>query len=80
MRIELTIDDLVLDGFDPRDRNRIADAVRRELTALRWPGRTGHAGERTERRAARVRDGSPDAIARAVRRSIGAALSERAVR
>lgn len=31
MRIEFVIDELVLVGFDPRDRHRIADAVARSL-------------------------------------------------
>jgi hypothetical protein len=31
MRLELTVDELELDGFDPRDRHRIADAIEREL-------------------------------------------------
>jgi hypothetical protein len=30
-RIEVVIDELVLHGFDPRHRDRIADAVRAEL-------------------------------------------------
>jgi len=80
MRVELTIDDVILDGFDPRDRTRIADAIQRELIALRWPGPTGRAGERTADRMGGLRDGSPDAIAKAVRRSIAAALIERTVR
>jgi hypothetical protein len=33
-RIEFVIDDLVLVGFDPRDRHRIGDAVQRELSSL----------------------------------------------
>ena len=33
MRIEFVIDELVLDGFDPRDRHRIADALERELAS-----------------------------------------------
>jgi hypothetical protein len=32
--IELHIDELVLHGFDPRDRHRIGDAVQSELTRL----------------------------------------------
>jgi len=32
--IEVHIEELVLDGFDPRDRHRIADAVERELARL----------------------------------------------
>jgi len=32
MRIEITIDALVLDGFDAGDRHRLADAVRRAVS------------------------------------------------
>ena len=32
MRVEIVIDDLVLVGFDARDRYRIADAIERELS------------------------------------------------
>jgi hypothetical protein len=32
--VELHIEELVLDGFDPRDRHRIGDAVERELKRL----------------------------------------------
>ena len=32
--IHLHIDELVLDGFDPRQRHEIADTLQRELTAL----------------------------------------------
>jgi hypothetical protein len=32
MKIELHIEELVLDGFDPRDRYRIADELQRALT------------------------------------------------
>jgi len=34
MKIELVIDELVLHGFDPRQRHAIGDAVSRELTRL----------------------------------------------
>lgn len=34
MNIELHIEELVLHGFDPRDRHAIADAVQSELTRL----------------------------------------------
>lgn len=34
MRIELVIDELVLHGFDPRERHAIGDAVSHELTRL----------------------------------------------
>jgi hypothetical protein len=33
MRIEFVIDELVLIGFEPRDRHRIADAVERQLAS-----------------------------------------------
>jgi hypothetical protein len=33
MRTEFVIDELVLIGFDPRDRHRIADAVETQLAA-----------------------------------------------
>ena len=74
MRLELTIHDLVLDGVDPRDRTRIADAVERELAGLRWPDSSGRVGEPADREP-RMREGPPGAIARAVRRSIAAAIS-----
>ena len=34
MNIQLHIEELLLDGFDPRDRRRIADALERELARL----------------------------------------------
>ena len=34
LTFELTIDELVLNGFSPRDRFHIADAMERELSAL----------------------------------------------
>jgi hypothetical protein len=39
MRVELHVEELVLEGFDPRDRHRIRDAVGRELTRLMGEGR-----------------------------------------
>jgi len=33
MRVEFVIDELVLIGFDPRDRHRIADAIEAQLTS-----------------------------------------------
>ncbi len=41
MKIELVIDELVLHGFDPRQRHAIGDAVARELTRLA----RAHAGD-----------------------------------
>lgn len=37
MRVELTIEQLVLIGFDPRERHRIGDAIERELAARIGP-------------------------------------------
>lgn len=34
MRVEIVIEELVLNGVDARDRHRIADALRRELTHI----------------------------------------------
>ncbi|MEP6781471.1 MAG: hypothetical protein ABJC26_16355 [Gemmatimonadaceae bacterium] len=33
MRVEFVVDELVLIGFDPRERHRLADAIERELVA-----------------------------------------------
>jgi hypothetical protein len=80
MRIDLTIDDLVLDGFDPRDRTRIADAVERELSCLRLPGRAEHPVALPPPRVANGREGSRDAVATAVRRSVTSAIADRIAR
>ncbi len=75
--IEVTIDELVLHGFDPRHRERIADAVRAELaTALE--GWTLAAGAS----AARIDAGSftlpaaapPAAVGRGTARQVGQIL------
>ena len=42
MRLELHIEELLLDGFDPRDRHRIADELQRALTLLL--GESQHTG------------------------------------
>ena len=47
MKIELVIDELVLHGFDPRQRHAIGDAVARELTRLA----RAHAKELSGRRS-----------------------------
>ena len=44
--IEVHIEELVLDGFAPRDRLAIADAVEAELTRLIADGGVGTLGER----------------------------------
>ena len=80
MRLEVTIDDLVLDEFDPAERQLVADAVERELTAMSLPGRGGRPWAGLEHRAVQAREGSPEAIGRAVRHSIGAALASRLIR
>jgi hypothetical protein len=80
MRLELTIDDLVLDGFDPHDRQLVAHAVERELTSMSFPGRDGRPPAGLEHRGVQVREGSPEAIGHAVRRSVGAALAKRLIR
>jgi hypothetical protein len=38
MKVELHIEELVLEGFDPRDRHRMRDAVERELARLLGEG------------------------------------------
>ena len=79
-RLELRIDELVLDGFEPRDRHAVAEALQRELTAMSLPGRGGRPWAGLEHRAVQAREGSPEAIGRAVRHSIGAALASRLIR
>jgi hypothetical protein len=34
MRVELNIEELILHGFDPRDRDRIGQAIEREMMRL----------------------------------------------
>ena len=51
--IRLRIDQLVLHGFDPRDRHAIGDAVRDELTRLLS---AGDAGSRIDATIPNVRD------------------------
>lgn len=78
MRLELTIDDLVLVGFDPRDRHRIADAIERELATHLVPARSPDDPARRSPR--RLEDGSPAAVARSVRDAVGAAIAARSGR
>jgi hypothetical protein len=79
-RLELSIDELVLYGFDPRDRHRIADAVRHELTHVVRSAPVGGPTDRSQSSPTAAGVGSPRAVARDVRRSIGAALAERGFR
>jgi len=47
MQIELQIDELVLDGFDPRDGHRLAEAVERQLAmdmSRAWVDRWARSG------------------------------------
>jgi hypothetical protein len=39
MKVKLHIEELVLEGFDPRDRHRLRDAVEREIARLFAGGR-----------------------------------------
>ena len=84
MRIELEIEELVLRGFDARDRYRIVDAIERELSThvtradLVLPPGTGtgrflHCGSGID-----VAGATPSAIGKAVRETTLAAFSEAA--
>ena len=87
MRIELVIDELVLIGFDPRDRYRIADALERELASQVQSGNV----ERVARGARALKSDTPlrapdvtlhptsarpSVMARDISRSIVGALSQ----
>jgi hypothetical protein len=84
-RVELVIDELVLTGFDPRDRHRIADALERELgTHLTGPALeriVRAAGTRDKETTLRAPDVTlkaphrPNAIAASVSRSVVGAIS-----
>jgi len=89
--IQFHIEELVLHGFSPGDRHRIADALERQLTIQAASASDtmraellGRAGERhvtpvlraAECRPARTASGiSPDAIAAGVSQSIVSALA-----
>lgn len=85
MRVEFVVDDLVLIGFDPRERHRIADAIERELAIQLNEAQAKNVaagaelahGESTLR-AADVRlsatSNSANAVGRAVSRSIVSAV------
>ncbi|MEP6762794.1 MAG: hypothetical protein ABJB66_00720 [Gemmatimonadaceae bacterium] len=88
MRVEFIVDELVLIGFDPRERHRITDAIERELVAQLKQVQGANVaasayqidGESTVR-APDVRlnatVNSPNAIARGVSRSIVGAVVAR---
>ena len=57
MRLELHIEELLLDGFDPRDRHRIADELQRALTLLL--GESQHTGiEQQDKQIERIDAGA----------------------
>jgi hypothetical protein len=58
MRIEFVIDELVLIGFDSRDRHRIADAVETQLAAQAAGVPAARIAERPHRAGATLR--APD--------------------
>ena len=93
MRVEFVIDELVLIGFDPRDRHRIADAVEGQLAAHAAGVSAARIAERAHDPGATLRapdiklsarDGRVDAnaLAKGVSRSVVNAVvgSESAVR
>jgi hypothetical protein len=60
MRMELAIDELVLHGFDPRDRHRVADALKRQIASDMTRGMVDlRAGVRTPRSETLVVDVEP---------------------
>lgn len=62
--IEVAIDELVLHGFDPRHRERIAGAVRAELAAMLegWSPATGDSVDRIDAGSFTVPAGAPPAV------------------
>jgi hypothetical protein len=76
-RIEVTIDELVLHGFEPRHRERIAEAVRSELAeALAgWNPTTGADDAHLDGGSFSVpADASPAAVGRGVARQVAQRL------
>ncbi|HKE00778.1 MAG TPA: hypothetical protein VKE69_07205 [Planctomycetota bacterium] len=82
--VEIVIDEFVLEGFDPHDRHRIADAVERGLAesiALSGASRLSGARDLAELRAPDVRlpGGadrlSPSALGGGIARSLGSAVA-----
>jgi hypothetical protein len=83
MRIEFVIDELVLVGFDPRERYRMVDAIERELAAATTPAtmlplvRAGRLRTLPDVGAGphdRTAGASPEAVGRSVGNSIVGAL------
>jgi len=83
MRIEFEIDELVLSGFDPRDRYRIADGIARELTSritpaavmTLWRGSADASVLGSYCTSGRVTQANPEAVGRVVGGSLISALS-----
>jgi hypothetical protein len=76
-RIEVVIDELVLHGFDPRHRERIADAVRAELAAALegWSPAAGDSLARIDAGSFTVPAAAPPAIVgRGAARRVGQIL------
>jgi hypothetical protein len=75
--IEVTIDELVLHGFDPRHRERIADAVRSELAAALegWSPAAGNSADRVDAGSFTVPAGAlPVVVGRSAARQVGQIL------
>ena len=85
MRVEFVVDELVLIGFDPRERHRITDALERELAlqlnqaqGLNFAANANQTDRESSVRAPDVRlnagPNSPNTIARGISRSIVSAV------
>jgi hypothetical protein len=78
-RLTVTIDELVLHGFDRRDADRIVDAIRTELSAAvaAWAPAAGAGVAHLDAGSVTVPPGSaPGLVGVAVARRIGRALPE----
>jgi len=73
--IELHIEELVLDGFSPGDRHRIAEALHRELTRLPADSPM-HASLAKSRETARLDDGSFHVAANSKSGAIGIQMAQ----
>lgn len=77
-RLEVVIDELVLHGFDPRHRDRIADAARAELAAVLagWQPAAGGSAVQLEAGSFSLLPAAPPAaVGRGVARQIGQLLT-----
>lgn len=76
-RVEVVIDELVLHGFDPRHRDRIAEAVRAEMAATLdgWSRAEGASAVRIDAGAFTVPPAAPPAaVGRGAARLVGQVL------